>query len=358
MITSAMKSEYYQALIDKKSEYEGIFYVGVKTTGVFCRPTCPARKPKFENCEFYETAKQALLASFRPCQRCRPLSHPNHVSELVQQLVNAVEENPEQRWKEDDFRKLSVDASTARRQFKKRFGMTFVEYARSRRMGIALKHIRAGNAVIDAQLSTGYESSSGFRDAFSRIMGAAPTLLGKHNILKASWLDTRLGPMIAIADEESLYLLEFVDRRGLEREVERLRQRTKSAIIPGYTEPIRSIEKELEGYFEGELMEFKTPLWMAGSPFQKEVWEQLQKIPPGQTSSYADVAAAIGKPSAYRAVAQANGANQLAIVIPCHRVINSNGDLGGYGGGLTRKRWLLNHEKESLSMETDETKEG
>jgi len=97
MITVKMKTEYYQALIHKKSEYEGIFYVGVKTTGVFCRPTCSARKPKMENCEFYETAQQALLASFRPCKRCRPLSHPNHVSKLVQILVNAVEENPEKR---------------------------------------------------------------------------------------------------------------------------------------------------------------------------------------------------------------------------------------------------------------------
>jgi AraC family transcriptional regulator, regulatory protein of adaptative response / methylated-DNA-[protein]-cysteine methyltransferase len=347
MITAEMKSEYYQALLDKNSEYEGVFFVGVKTTGVFCRPTCPARKPKFINCEFFYHAKQAVLASFRPCQRCRPLSHPNHVSELVRLLVNAVEENPEQRWTEKDFHRLSVDAATARRQFKKRFGMTFVEYARSRRMGIALKEIREGKAIIDAQLSTGYESSSGFRDAFSRIMGAAPTLLGDHHILKASWLDTRLGPMIAIADEEALYLLEFVDRRGLEREVERLRQRTKSAIIPGSTAPIRSIERELEEYFDGKLTEFATPLFLCGSPFQRLVWEHLQMIPPGQTSSYSDVAAAIGKPSAFRAVAQANGANQLAIVIPCHRVINSNGDLGGYGGGLSRKRWLLHHEKET-----------
>ena len=124
------KKEYYQALLAKNTEYEGVFYVGVKTTGVFCRPTCPARKPKFENCEFFETAQQALLASFRPCKRCRPLSHPNHVSELVQTLVEAVENNPEKRWKDRDFRELSVDAVTARRQFKKRFGMTFVEYAR------------------------------------------------------------------------------------------------------------------------------------------------------------------------------------------------------------------------------------
>src|SRR5271166_5153055 len=113
MISFETKQEYYQALIDKNSGYEGVFYVGVTTTGVFCRPTCPARKPKFENCEFYGTAQQALLASFRPCQRCRPLLHPNHTSELIQTLVEAVEENPEKRWKDKDFEALSVDASTA-----------------------------------------------------------------------------------------------------------------------------------------------------------------------------------------------------------------------------------------------------
>ncbi|WP_342575557.1 trifunctional transcriptional activator/DNA repair protein Ada/methylated-DNA--[protein]-cysteine S-methyltransferase [Paenibacillus sp. FSL M8-0142] len=345
MISASNQQEYYQALLEKKSEYEGVFYVGVKTTGVFCRPTCPARKPKIENCEFFGTAEEALLASYRPCKRCRPLSHPNQVSDLVRLLVDAVEANPEKRWTNQDFQDLSVDASTARRQFKKRFGMTFVEYARARRMGLALKQIREGHAVIDAQLTTGYESSSGFRDAFSRIMGAAPTRSGDHCVLRASWLDTRLGPMIAIADEEALCLLEFVDRRGLEREVERLRRRTRSAIIPGCTAPLRSIERELGEYFDGKLTVFQTPLRLLGSPFQTEVWDRLLQIPAGQTSSYGEIAAAMGRPTAYRAVAQANGANQLAIVIPCHRVINANGELGGYGGGLSRKQWLLNHER-------------
>lgn len=346
MLAAENKQEYYQALLDKNPDYEGIFYVGVKSTGVFCRPTCPARKPKFENCEFFETAQQALLASFRPCQRCRPLSHPNQVSELVQKLVDAIEENPSRRWKDRDFQELSVDASTARRQFKKRFGMTFVEYARARRMGLAMKQIRRGEPVIEAQLEAGYESSSGFRDAFFRIMGAAPTKLGHHHILRASWLDTKLGPMIAIGDEEALYLLEFVDRRGLEREVEWLRKRTKSAILPGITDPIRSIETELNEYFEGKLHVFKTPLYLLGSLFQKRVWKELQKIPYGETRSYAQLAVVMGKPSACRAVANANGANQFAIVIPCHRVINSNGELGGYGGGLPRKKWLIHHEKQ------------
>lgn len=348
MITAETKKEYYQALLDKNTEYEGIFYVGVKTTGVFCRPTCPARKPKFEHCEFYDTAQAALLASFRPCKRCRPLSHPHHVSPLIQTLVEAVEQNPEKRWKDQDFRELSVDAATARRQFKKRFGMTFVAYARARRMGLAMKQIRGGRTVIDTQISTGYESSSGFRDAFSRIMGAPPTKFGHTMILKASWLDTPLGPMITIADENALYLLEFVDRRGLEREVERLRQKTKAAIVPGTTPAISSIEQELKLYFDGKLKVFKTPLFFLGSPFQKNVWAALQKIPYGETKSYADLAKALGKPTAFRAVANANGANQIAIVIPCHRVINTNGELGGYGGGVTRKKWLINMEKQGV----------
>lgn len=203
----------------------------------------------------------------------------------------------------------------------------------------------AKNKVITVQFSSGYESGSGFRDAFSRIVSAAPSLSGHSNILKAQWLDTRQGPMIAISDEDALYLLEFVDCRGLEREVERLRQKTKSAIIPGQTQPINSIQKELDQYFEGKLKQFKTRLFFLGSPFQKRVWDELKRIPYGETRSYLDIAKAIGNHAACRAVAQANGANQIAIAIPCHRVINSNGDIGGYGGGITRKQWLIDLEK-------------
>lgn len=345
MISAMLEKEYYQALVDKDPEYDGLFYVGVKTTGVFCRPTCPARKPKQENCEFFKTAQAALLASYRPCKRCRPLSHPDQVSELVQTLVQAVEADPEKRWREADFKALAVDASTARRQFKKRFGMTFVEYARARRMGLAMSRIRAGDSVIDAQLATGYQSSSGFRDAFSRIMGAVPSRAADGRVLKAAWLDTRLGPMLVVADETALYLLEFVDRRGLEREIERLRIRTRSAVVPGTTPPIQSIEKELARFFKDGTTAFNTPIKWLGSDFQTRVWKALVSIPPGETRSYADIAKAIGKPSAFRAVARANGANQLAIIVPCHRVINSDGGLGGYAGGLARKEWLIAHER-------------
>lgn len=344
-MNSATHAEYYRALVDKNSEYDGVFYVGVKTTGVFCHPTCPARKPKSENCVFYGTAREALYAGFRPCKRCRPLSQPNRVSEVVRALVEVVEANPERRWRSEDVRAMHLDPSTARRQFQKRFGMTFIEYARARRMGMAMKEIKEGASVIDAQLSAGYESGSGFRDAFERIMGAAPSTSERQLVLRAAWIDTPLGPMIAMADEEGLYLLEFVDRRGLELEVERMRKRRNAAIIPGQTGIIRQIEAELQRYFAGELTRFETPLVLGGTPFQQRVWEELLQIPPGRTRSYGELAEAVGQPTAVRAVAAANGANQLALIIPCHRVIGANGELTGYAGGLARKKWLISHER-------------
>lgn len=166
-------------------------------------------------------------------------------------------------------------------------------------------------------------------------------------MLKVSQLDTKLGPMIAIADDEGLYLLEFVDGRGVEHEIEMLRLKIKTAIVPGSTEPIASIIWELASYFDGTLTDFKTPLHLLGTPFQRLVWEELMRTPYGQTRTYAAQAEAIGKATAYRAVANANGANQLAIVIPCHRIIKSNGDLCGYAGGVARKQWLINHERQS-----------
>ncbi len=322
---------------------KAFFFAGIKTTGLFCRPTCSARKPKFENCEFFKTAQDALLAGYRACKRCHPLSHPDEASSIIKTLIDFVEAEPEKRWKDADFRALGVDSSTVRRQFKKRFGMTFVAYARARRMGIALKTIRAGERVIDAQIDAGYESGSGFRDAFSRIMGAPPS--GQDlMVLKAQWIDTPFGPMVAMADDHALYLLEFTMRRGLEREVERMRKNLRAAIVPGRTAIIDSIEAELKSYFSGQLKTFKTPLYIGGTDFQKAVWQKLIEIPYGETRSYADLAHSLGRPKAFRAVARANGTNQLAVIIPCHRVINKNGDLGGYAGGVARKQQLLDLE--------------
>ncbi|RUR13179.1 bifunctional transcriptional activator/DNA repair enzyme AdaA [Legionella sp. km772] len=300
------QQEYYQALLARDSSYDGLFYVGVKTTRIFCHVICPARKPKFENCEFFSTAKEALLASYRPCLRCKPLLAPNQQSPVIERLIAAVESHPEKRWKDRDFKELGIDESTARRQFKKRFGMTFVEYARARRMGLAMNYIKNGHSIIDAQLQVGYGSSSGFRDAFSRALGDAPVRADGRALL-AAWIDTPLGPMIAIVDHSYLYLLEFIDRRGLENEIERLRVRLRMGVIPGRTIITEQIEQEVNSYFSGVSFQFSTPCYLLGSTFQKAVWEALRTIPTGQTCSYLALARAIGNEKAFRAVANANG---------------------------------------------------
>jgi len=166
--------------------------------------------------------------------------------------------------------------------------------------------------------------------------------------LKSSYIDTPLGQMLAISNQEALYFLEFNDWRGLDRKIGQLTAKTQTTIISGSFAPIESIRHELESYFSGKLKEFKTPLHLWGTSFQNNVWQELIHLPYGQTRSYQTQARAIGKPTAFRAVANANGTNPMAIIIPCHRIINNNGNLGGYGGGVARKKWLIDFEKENV----------
>ncbi len=319
-------------------------FIGVKTTGIFCRKGCPARRPKAENCLFFKTAKTALESGFRACKRCHPLGLPGEASQLVKTLIALIESNPDHRWSETDLKNHAIDPSTARRQFKKRFGMTFTQYARGRRLGAASKNLKKGDSVISAQLSAGYNSASGFRQAFAQRFGQSPNHLGQAP-LWIEWIDTPLGPMIAICDEEALYLLEFTVRKNLDRQVTRLQKSYKRAITPGRTDITSQIETELKAYFNGTLQTFSTPLHMSGTPFQKQVWEALCTIPYGTQWSYSDLAGTIGNSKAVRAVASSNGSNGLALIIPCHRVIAKDGGLGGYAGGLDNKAWLLDHER-------------
>ena len=348
IISEKKKKEFYKALVEKNPHYDGVFFAGIITTGIFCHATCTARKPKYENCEFFLTAEEALLAGFRPCKRCNPLYYPNSIPKEVELLVAAIEENPEKRWKEADFLELGIHSATARRKFKEIYGMTFVQYARSRRMGLAFKKIITGKKVIDQQVSLGYESPSGFNDAFTKIMGNPPKKTAIA-IINANIFSTPLGNMISLTDANYLYLLEFLDRRGLEREIEKLRVKHNARIIPGNTDINKSLVEQLNLYFSGKLSQFTVPLFKSGTPFQMKVWEVLTTIPPGQTMSYQDIANKLGNQNLVRAVGNANGANQISIIIPCHRVISANGDLGGYGGGIERKKYLLNIETSNIT---------
>lgn len=339
----------YRALLKKDSTFEGVFYVGVKTTGIFCRPTCPARKPKSENVEYFASTKEALYGGYRPCLKCNPLDKEKKPPMLVLKLREAVEKSPTGKFTDYDLIKMGIEPSTARRQFKSYYGMTFHEYHRSRRMGLALHEVRNGEDVIGAQLNTGFGSASGFWDAFRKVFGEAPSRAEKVEYLFAKWIDTPLGAMVALANDKGIYMLEFVDRRGLENELILLRKRTKGIIIPGSNKHLEKLSDELKDYFDGTSLKFTVPIITNGSDFEKNVWGLLQTIPNGETWSYVQLAKAAGNPNASRAVGRANGRNIIAIIIPCHRVIRADGNLCGYGGGIWRKQWLLNHEKDVIA---------
>lgn len=334
----------YNALIARSSDYEGLAYACVKTTGIFCRLTCPARKPRRENTLFCDSIATCMQSGFRPCRRCKPLEQPGK-EPIIDELLAALDLDPAARWTEDDLVRKGYDPSTVRRAFKRSLGMTFLDVARHRRLGAAARQLAGGARVIDAQLDAGYQSGSGFRAAFQRLIGAAPAMSQNRELLFADWCETPLGPMVAVADRTHLHLLEFHDRKALPAELEGLQRKTRSTVAAGRTQAIDQIEAELGAYFEGRSADFRTPLaFGGGTAFEREVWTKLMNIPVGETRAYGDIAREMDNPQVVRAVGRANGANQIAIVIPCHRVIGADGSLTGYGGGLWRKKWLLRHE--------------
>jgi len=338
--------QLYQALLDRDPSYDGRVYVGVSSTGIFCRLTCPARKPKRENCNFYQEVGTAIEAGYRPCKRCHPLAPEANGDNTIQTLTKALQAEPSRRWGEDDVIRLGFDPSTVRRAFKRQFGITFLEMARLSRMRDGFTTLAEGGKVIEAQLDAGYSSPSAFRSAFAKLLGIPPGKLAKDAMLKADWIETPLGAMIAVSDQSSLHLLEFADRKALPNELKKLSQTVKGDIGIGRLAPTEQIATELSAFFAGECAQFKVPLIMHGPEFTRSVWQELINIRAGETRSYSELAQTLGRPTATRAVARANGANQLAIIIPCHRVIGADGSLTGYGGGLWRKQKLIELEQQ------------
>lgn len=335
----------YGALTARDPAFEGRAFVCVTSTGIFCRLTCPARKPRPKNCRFFGSVAECLEAGFRPCKRCHPLGPQAEHDPVAKRLLAALEADPARRWREGDIAAMGFDPSTVRRAFRRHFGMTFLEMARLARLREGVGRLKQGGPVIEAQLDAGFDSASGFRDAFARLFGHPPQAMSKGAGLCADWIDTPLGGMIAVADARSLHLLEFVGRRALGAELRRLSTFAGGHIGLGRSAPIEQIETELSAYFAARSARFETPLHLHGTPFHRAVWRALREIGPGETRSYGDLARALGRPGSARAVARANGANQIAVVIPCHRVIGADGALTGYGGGLWRKEALIALER-------------
>lgn len=340
----------YKALLARDPAYDGHWFVGVSSTGIYCRLTCPARKPRREHSSFYSSAANAEAAGFRACLRCRPLDPSGYTSVAVEALRRAVTAQPERRWSEADLKALGHDPSTARRAFKRVYGVAFSQFVRAHRLGKGATAIAAGAPVIEAQLDAGYESASGFREAINGLLGRAPARIRDHRPLTAAWIETPIGAMLGIADECGVHLLEFADRAALPTELLQLQSRHGSAFF-GSNAVLEQLADQVGGYFNNPRSGFEVPVVQTGSAFTKEVWAELTRIPVGQTRSYGEVARSTGRSEAVRAVARANGANQVALVVPCHRVIGSNGEMVGYGGKLWRKRWLLEHERRCAERE-------
>jgi len=337
--------EMERACAARDASYDGIFYLAVKTTGIFCRPSCPARKPRPENVLYFPTPKEALFSGFRPCLRCRPLDAGGSAPEWAAALVEEIERDPTVRLNDGELRRRGLEPARVRRHFQKEYGMTFHAFRRARRLGGALDAIRRGERAENAGWDAGFESASGFRSAFEKQFGAAPGGARDADCVRLAWLESPVGPLLAGATERGVALLEFTDRRALETQLETLRRRLGRALVPGEHPYLEQLRAEVAEYFEGRRREFSLPLDLAGTPFELDVWRQLLEIPYGETRSYEDLAKTIGRPGGQRAVGAANGRNRIAIVVPCHRVVNKSGELGGYGGGLWRKRILLDLEQ-------------
>ncbi|MEQ9301934.1 MAG: methylated-DNA--[protein]-cysteine S-methyltransferase [Cyclobacteriaceae bacterium] len=343
----------YQIIVAKDSAYEGIFYTAVKTTGIFCRPSCTARKPKIENVLFYDSTHEAILNGYRPCKVCKPVAQAEETPNYIQSILDELNEQPFKKIKDEDLRQRDIEPSKIRRWFKKHHQLTFHGYQRMLRINSAYTKITEGEPVTSAAFGSGFESLSGFNSSYHNVFGGSPTRTqqGVINIIR---LATPLGPMFGCATAKGVCLLEFTNRKMLETEFKQLTQRLGMVILPGINKHLEQLKQELAEYFDGSRKEFAVVLDTPGTDFQNEVWRGLGDILYGETRSYQQQAVALDKPSAVRAVASANGMNRISIIIPCHRVIGKDGKLTGYGGGLERKRWLLNFERKKArhSQET------
>lgn len=337
------RTEMLRAIQARDAAYDGVFFMAVRTTGVFCRPSCPSQ-PHPANLEFFGSARECVHAGYRPCQRCRPLETCGTPPAWVAALVDRLARQPA--LKPADLRDLGVSPERARRWFQHHYGMTFAAWCRGQRLSSALCRLRAGDPLDDVACDSGYASHSGFREAFVRAFGAPPgrARTGIDGLIVAMF-DSPLGPLLAGTSETGLCLLEFADLGRLEATLVDLRRRFRCPLVPGDHPRLGALRTEVSEYFAGRRRDFTVALDPRGTPFQQRVWRELRNIPYGATLSYEALARGLGQPSARRAVARANGANRLCLLIPCHRVIGKDGSLTGYGGGLWRKRLLLELEQ-------------
>jgi AraC family transcriptional regulator of adaptative response/methylated-DNA-[protein]-cysteine methyltransferase len=330
----------WAAFMRRDRAWDGRVIGAVKTTGIYCKPSCPARRPKREHVDFYSSAEEARSAGYRPCLRCKP-DEVGRDREAVAQAVKLIEQAEETPQLAELAAAVGYAPHHFQRLFKRDLGVSPAEYARGLRNRRTETALKANGRVTDAVYDAGYASPSGFYSDAKERLGMTPSAWrngGRGETIRWTHFDSPLGQMLIAATSKGICRLTFDDS------VDSLRRLFPNAIIIEDAGGLRGLVEGALAAIEQPAAARELPIDVAGTAFQEAVWRELRKIPPGETRSYAQIAAAIGLPKAVRAVGTANGDNHVAVLIPCHRVIRSDGTLGGYAGGLDRKRKLLASE--------------
>lgn len=303
--------------------------------GVFCLPSCSVDHPSDKKVEYFPGLKDALSEGFRPCAICKPLENQDGLPDSIKRLFRELTDNYSL-IKDSDLQLLDLDPTEIKKWFKINYQISFRDFQRMLHLNIASNKL----------LKVGQENSKLLCKYFTTHQNLfSPS---KKSILYLKEMRTPLGMMVAAATEAGICLLEFSDRISLHKSIEELLKKTRASVVGGEHHHFSQLEDELRDYFAGERQQFSIPLAPVGSQFQGEVWEALSKIPYGETRTYRQQSELLGNAKKVRAVANANGLNKISILIPCHRVIGSNGTLTGYGGGVWRKKKLLDLEKKSV----------
>jgi AraC family transcriptional regulator, regulatory protein of adaptative response / methylated-DNA-[protein]-cysteine methyltransferase len=347
-----LEDTYWQAVQSRDSQFNGVFVYGVRSTGIYCRPGCPSRRPRREQVTFFASPAAAGEAGFRACRRCRPQEAltPNQQAELASRVCRLIEATFGERPPSlaELGSELHLSPSHLQRIFKAVTGLTPHQYARGQRMQRFKSQVRQGQDVTTALYEAGFGSSSRLYEQSDQRLGMTPAEYrrgGQGMQIGYTIVDTPLGRMLVAAAERGICAVSFEGEDGDAGLESRLSGEYPAARIRRDDEGMGMWAAALVAHLEGKQPDLALPLDLQATAFQLRVWEELRRIPYGQTRSYAQVAQAIGKPAAVRAVAQACAANPAVLVTPCHRVVRSDGGLGGYRYGLRRKQALLNREK-------------
>lgn len=333
-------AEAWAAVLRRDRRFDGTFITGVLTTGIYCRPSCSARHPSRENVLFFEDVAAAQAAGFRACFRCRPDDLARD-EVAVRKAMDLLARNPPPRLA-DLAQQVGYAPHHFQRLFKRATGVSPAHYVRAAKARRAATALAGGGRVTDAMYDAGYSAPSRFYNDMGQHLGMTPSAWRKGGEGVTIWWairQTSLGPMLVAATERGICRLSF-DEDG-----EDLARRFPNARLENGGDRLNMLVEGAIAAVENPALMPDLPLDLAGTAFQQAVWAELRRIPPGETRSYAQIAAAVGRPDAVRATGSANGANHVAVLIPCHRVVRSDGSLGGYAYGLDRKQALLDKER-------------